>query len=139
MLHQDITAEPTTFKRHRYPADVIRYAVGLYIRRGFSLKDVEERMRERGVEVSSEAIRGWTIKFAEQMERARPAPRSFASSEPRWRFDEMVCTVAGRRMYLWRAVAQDGQVLDLVLQVRRDAWSALVQLKRLLGQGYMDA
>jgi transposase-like protein len=137
MLHQDITAEPMTFKRHRYPADVIRHAVGLYYGQGLSLKDVEEHMRQRGVEVSSEAIRGWTIKFADSAERNRP--RSFTPSEPRWRFDEMVCTVAGRRAYLWRAVAQDGQVLDLVLQMRRDAWSALTHLKRLLGQGYIDA
>lgn len=137
MLHQDLAEAPLTFKRHRYPADVIRHAVSLYYRHAISLKDVEEHMRQRGVEVSSEAIRGWTIKFADEAERLRTSARTFA--EPRWRFDEMVCTVAGRRMYLWRAVAQDGQVLDLVLQVKRDAWTALVQLKRLLGQGYIDA
>lgn len=138
MLHQDIAAEPITFKRHRYPADVIRYAVSLYTRHGLSLKLVEEQMRDRGVEVSSEAIRGWTIKFADEV--AHRASRSFGRpAEPRWRFDETVCTVAGRRAYLWRAVGGDGEVLDLVLQKRRDAWSALVQLKRLVGQGYMDA
>jgi putative transposase len=137
MLHQDLAAEPLTFKRHRYPADVIRYAVNLYARHGFSLKEVEEQMRERGVEVSSEAIRGWTIKFGEDIGRLAHS-RSF-QPQAQWRFDEMVCTVAGRRSYLWRAVGADGEVLDLVLQNRRDAWSALVQLKRLVGQNPLDA
>ena len=90
-----------SFKRHRLPAEVIRHAVWLYFRFTLSLRDVEEMLAERGVEVSYETVRCWTRKFgpqfARRLKRLRPAP------SPRWHLDEMVCTVGGRRMYLWRA------------------------------------
>ena len=96
-----------SFKWRRFPAEVIRHAVWLYFRFTLSLRDVEELLAERGVEVSYETIRCWTIKFGPQIARhlkkLRPAPSS------RWRLDEMVCTVGGRRMYLWRAVDDEGE------------------------------
>ena len=121
---------PISFKRHRFPADVIRHAVWLYFRFTLSLRDVEELLAQRGIEVSYETIRCWTIKFGPQiarnLKRRRPAP------SPRWHLDEMVCTVGGRRMYLWRAVDDEGEVLDLVMQRNRDTGAALKLLKRLL-------
>lgn len=89
-----------SFKRHRFPPDVIRYAVWLYFRFTLSFRDVEELLAERGIEVSYETIRCWTIKFGAQiranLNAKRPAP------SPRWHLDEMVCSVGGKRMYLWR-------------------------------------
>ena len=87
-------------------------------------------MAQRGIEVSYETIRCWTIKFGPQFARAlkkrRPPP------SPRWHLDEMVCNVRGKRMYLWRAVDDEDEVLDLVMQRRRDTEAALKLLKRLL-------
>ncbi len=87
-------------------------------------------MAARGVDVSYETIRCWTIKFgpliARRLKKRRGAP------SPRWRLDEMVCWIGGKRMYLWRAVDDEGEVLDLVVQRRRDTEAALRLLRRLL-------
>ena len=119
-----------SFKRHRFPADVIRHAVWLYFRFSLSFRDVEELLAQRGIEVSYETIRCWTIKFgpliAKRLKKRRGAP------SPRWHLDEMVCWIGGKRMYLWRAVDDEGEVLDLVVQRRRDTEAALRLLKRLL-------
>ena len=119
-----------SFKRHRFPADVIRHAVWLYFRFSISFRDVEELLAQRGIDVSYETIRWWTIKFgpviARRLKRRRPAPSA------RWHLDEMVCSIGGRRMYLWRAVDDEGEVLDLVVQRRRDTEAALKLLRRLL-------
>jgi putative transposase len=119
-----------SYKRHRFPPDVIRYAVWLYFRFTLSFRDVEELLAERGIEVSYETIRCWTIKFgpqfADNLRRKRPPP------SPRWHLDEMVCKVGGRRMYLWRAVDDEGEVLDLVMQPYRDTVSALRLLEALI-------
>ena len=121
---------PLSFKRHRFPADVIRQAVRLYFRFTLSFRDVEEMLAQRGIEVSYETIRCWTIKFGPQIARnlkkKRPAP------SPRWHLDEVVCNIGGKRMYLWRAVDDEGEVLDVVVQKRRDHDAALTLLKRLL-------
>ena len=112
-----------SFKRHRFPADVIRHAVWLYFRFSLSFRDVEELLAQRGIEVSYETIRCWTIKFgpliARRLRLRRPA------TSPRWPLDEMVCWIGGKRMYLWRAVDDDGEVLDLVVERRRDTEAAL--------------
>ena len=122
--------KPLSFKRHRFPAEVIRHAVWLYFRFSLSLRDVEEMLARRGIEVSYETIRCWTIKFgpliARRLKKRRPAP------SPRWHLDEMVCWIGGRRMYLWRAVDDEGEVLDLLVQRRRDNEAALKLLGRLL-------
>ncbi len=121
---------PISYKRHRFPADVIRYAVWLYFRFTLSFRDVEELLAQRGIEVSYETIRCWTIKFGPQI--ARNLKRRRQAPSPRWHLDEMVCKVAGKRLYLWRAVDDEGEVLDLVMQPRRDTNAALKLLRRLL-------
>jgi putative transposase len=124
------------FKRHRFPPDVIRHAIWLYFRFTLSFRDVEELLAQRGIEVSYETIRCWTMKFGPQiarnLKRRRPAP------SPRWHLDEMVCNVGGKRMYLWRAVDDEGEVLDMIMQRRRDTNAALKLLKRLLRNQPVD-
>jgi len=121
---------PISFKRHRFPPEVIRYAVWLYFRFTLSVRDVEELLAERGVEVSRESIRCWVIKFgppiASNLRRRRGAP------SPRWHLDEMVVKIGGRRMWLWRAVDDEGQVLDMLVQERRNKAAPLKLLRKLL-------
>jgi len=99
--------QPISFKRHRFPPDVIRYAVSLYFRFTLSIRDVEELLAQRGIEVSREAVRCWVIKFgpliAANLRRGRSPPSS------RWYLDEMVVKIDGKRMFLWRAVDDEGQ------------------------------
>lgn len=122
--------KPLSFKRHRFPAEVIRNAVWLYFRFSLSLRDVEEMLAARGIDVSYETIRCWTRKFgpliARRLRKQRPIP------SPRWHLDEVVCWIGGRRMYLWRAVDDEGEVLDVIVQRRRDNEAALKLLGRLL-------
>jgi transposase-like protein len=119
-----------SWKRRRFPADVIRHAVWLYFRFTLSLRDVEELMAQRGVEVSYETIRCWTSKFGPMI--ARNLNRRKLAPSPRWRLDEMVCNIGGERMYLWRAVDDEGEVMNLVVQKQRDTAAALRLLRRLL-------
>ncbi len=119
-----------SFKRHRFPAEVIQYALWLYFRFTLSFRDVEELLAERGVDVSYETIRRWTTKFGPQvarnLKRRRPAP------SPRWHLDEMVSNIKGKRFYIWRAVDDEGEVLDHVVQKERDTAAASKLLGRLL-------
>jgi transposase-like protein len=127
---------PLSLKRHRFPPDVIRYAVWLYFRFTLSFRDVEELLAQRGIEVSYETIRCWTIKFGPQI--ARNLKRRRASPSPRWHLDEMVVNIGGKRHYLWRAVDDEGEVLDLIVQRRRDNEAALRLIKRLLRNQPVD-
>ena len=119
-----------SYKRHRFPPDVIRHAVWLYFRFTLSFRDVEELLAQRGIEVSYETIRCWTLKFgrllAQNLRRSRPKPTG------RWHLDEMVVQIGGRRMYLWRAVDDEGEVLDMLVQERRNKAAALKLLRKLL-------
>ncbi|RZI70690.1 MAG: IS6 family transposase [Pseudomonas sp.] len=119
-----------SFKRHRFNSDVIRQAVWLYYRFSLSLRDVEEILAERGIDVSYEAVRCWTRKFGAQiarnLKRQRPAP------SPRWHLDEMVSSIAGKRMYVWRAVDDEGEVLGSLVNQRRDTSTAVSFLQKLL-------
>jgi putative transposase len=102
---------------------VIRQAVWLYFRFTLSIRDVEELMAQRGIEVSREAIRCWVIKFgpaiAANLRRRRGPPSG------RWHLDQMVVKIAGRRMYLWRAVDDEGEVLDVLVQKRHNTAAAM--------------
>jgi len=109
---------------------VIRYAVWLYFRFTLSVRDVEELLAQRGIEVSRETVRCWVIKFgpliAANLRRRRLPPTG------RWHLDEMVVKISGQRMYLWRAVDDEGEVLDVLVQKRRNKVAALKLLRRLL-------
>jgi putative transposase len=119
-----------SFKRHRFPPTVIRYAAWLYFRFTLSFRDVEELLAQRGIEVSYETIRCWTIKFGHQF--AANLNRRRLPPSPRWHLDEMVCSIAGKRWFLWRAVDDEGVVLDMIMQKERDTAAALRLLTRLL-------
>jgi len=119
-----------SYKRHRFPPTVIQHAVWLYFRFTLSLRDVEEMMAHRGVDVSYETIRAWTEKFGPKSaanRRRRKLPPS-----PRWHLDEIVSTIGGERVWIWRAVDDEGEVMDMIVQKRRDTGAALRLLWRLL-------
>ena len=119
-----------SYKRRRFPPDVIRHTLWLYFRFTLSFRDVEELLAQRGIEVSYETIRCWTLKFgrlfAHNLRRSRPKPTG------RGHLDEMVVKIGGRRMYLWRAVDDEGDVLDMLVQERRNKAAALKLLRKLL-------
>ena len=115
--------QPISYARHRFPPVVIRHAVWLYVRFTLSYRDVEDLLAERGLEVSNETIRRWVLKFGPAVARnlrcGRPTPHGT------WHLDEMVVSIAGRRMYMWRAVDSEGEVLEVLVQPRRDRAAAL--------------
>jgi putative transposase len=119
-----------SYKRHRFPPEIIAYAVWLYFRFPLSLRLVEEMLLERGILVSYETVRRWAQKFgpdyARRLQRKRPSRRDI------WHLDEVVITIAGETHWLWRAVDQDGYVLDEIVQARRNTKAAKRLLKRLL-------
>ena len=122
-----------SFARHQFPPAVIRHAVWLYMRFTLSYRDVEDLLAERGLDVSYETVRRWVLKFgpmfARELRRGRPRPTS------RWHLDEMAVTIAGRQFWLWRAVDDEGEVLDLLVQRRRDKAAAENLMRKLLRKG----
>jgi putative transposase len=118
------------YVRHRFPAEVISYAVWLYFRFPLSLRMVEEMLAARGILVSYETVRQWALKFgqsfANQIRRRRPA------AGDKWHLEEIVISIAGRKHWLWRAVDQHGVVLDILVQSRRNAKAAKRLLRKLL-------
>jgi putative transposase len=118
------------YRRHRFPPEVIQHAIWLYLRFTLSYRDVEELLAERGLDISYETVRRWVLKFgpaiARRLRQRRPRPSD------RWHVDEMVVRIGGERMYLWRAVDDEGEVLDMLVQRRRDSRSALRLMRKLL-------
>jgi putative transposase len=116
--------------RHRFPAEIISHAVWLYHVFSLSFRDVELLLAERGIIVSHETVRRWCKKFgqtfANRLRRRRPRPGD------KWYMDEVFIRIQGVQHYLWRAVDQDGVVLDILVQPRRDAKAAKRFFKRLL-------
>ena len=119
-----------SYRRHRFPPVIIQHAVWLYLRFTLSYRDVEELLAERGLDISYETVRCWVLKFgpviARRLRRCRPRPSN------RWHLDEMVVRIAGERLYLWRAVDHEGEVLDMLVQRRRDTRAALRLMRKLL-------
>jgi putative transposase len=127
--------QPVSYARHQFPPDIIRHAVWLYLRFTLSYRDVEELLAERGLEVSYETVRRWVLKFgpafARNLRRLRPRPSA------QWHLDEMAVVIGGKRLWLWRAVDSEGEILDMLVQPRRDRASALRLMRKLLRkQGY---
>ena len=125
-----MTLPPVSYKRHRFPPQIIAHAVWLYFRFPLSLRLVEEMLRERGIVVSYETMRRWAIKFGEDY--ARRLRRKSPSRRDIWHLDEVVITINGEKRWLWRAVDQEGYVLDEIVQARRDTKAAKRLLTRLL-------
>jgi putative transposase len=123
-------SKPVSYKRHRFPPQIIAHAVWLYFRFPLSLRLVEEMLLERGIVVSYESVRRWALKFGPAY--ARRLRRKTPSRRDVWHLDEVVVTIAGQKHWLWRAVDQDGYVLDEVVQTRRNTTAAKRLLRRLL-------
>src|SRR5499433_1383440 len=119
-----------SYRRHRFPPVIIQHAVWVYLRFTLSYRDVEHLLAERGLDLSYATIRSRVLKFgpviAQRLRQRRPRPSD------RWYLDEMVVRIAGKRMYLWRAVDHEGEVLDMLVQRRRDSRAALRLMRKLL-------
>jgi putative transposase len=117
-----VGVEAPSYKGFRFPAEIISHCVWLYHRFPLSFREVEEMMLARGVVVSHETVRQWCAKFgqtyANALRRRRPRPGDT------WHLDEVFITINGRRQYLWRAVDQNGNVLDILVTSRRDTRAA---------------
>ena len=124
-----MTPEPTTYPGYRFPAEIISHALWLYHVFGLSLREVELILAERGIGVSHESIRQWCLKFggdiARKLRRRRPKPGNI------WHLDEVYLRINGV-LHLWRAVDQNGVVLDILVQDRRNATAAKRFFRRLL-------
>jgi len=118
------------YLRHRFPPDIISHAVWLYHRYGLSFRDVEDLLAERGITVSYETIRQWCEKFGPDY--ARRLKRRRGRLGDTWFLDEVFVTINGQRQYLWRAVDQDGDLIDLLVQPRRDGRAARRFFRKLL-------
>ena len=119
-----------TYKRHRFPPDIISYAVWLYYRFNLSHRDIEDRLAERGITVSHESIRLWCIKFgAIYTRRLKRKHRGYGDT---FYIDEVFIKINGKQNYLWRAVDQDGEVVDVYLQAKRDGAAAKRFFRRLI-------
>ena len=118
-----------TYKRHRFPSDIISYAVWLYYRFNLSHRDVEDLLAERGITVSYESIRYWCIKFG--LKYSRRLKRRHQGFGDTFFLDEVFVKIGGIQHYLWRAVDQDGEVIDVFLQKSRNAKAAKRFFKRL--------
>ena len=119
-----------SYQRYRFHPDIIRQAVWLYFRFTVSYRDVEDLLAERGIDVTYETVRRWLQKFgrayAHRIRRRRPRP------DDRWHLNEVFVNIAGGQMYLWRAVDAEGEVLDVLVQKRRNKRAALRIMRKLL-------
>ena len=125
-----------SYCRHRFPPEIIQHAVWLYFRFPLSFRNVEDLLAERGIELSYETIRRWALKFgqayARKLRQSRPRP------DARWHLDEVFVSINGKLMYLWRAVDSEGEVLDILVQSRRNRKAALKLMRKLLKkQGFV--
>src|SRR6267143_502175 len=118
------------YHRHRFPTDIISHCVWLYFRFSLSFRDVEEMLAMRGVSLSYETVREWCLKFGQTY--ANGLRRKSSRPGDRWHLDEVFLKINGRLHYLWRAVDQDGDVLDILVQSRRDKKAAKKFFRKLL-------
>src|ERR671927_1780532 len=118
-----------SYRRHRFPPVVIQHAVWVYLRFTLSYRDVEDLLAERGLDVSYETVRRWVRKFgpvfAKRLRRSHPKPSRW------WHLDEMVVRIAGETVYLWRAADHEGEVIDILVQRRRDRKAAVKLMRKL--------
>ena len=118
------------YSGYRFPPDIIQQAIWLYLRFSLSLRDVEDLLAERGVTVSYETIRRWVNHFgsliAANLRKRRPKPHTI------WHLGEVYLKIDGRMVYLWRAVDAEGEVLDVLVQSKRNKHAALKLMRKLL-------
>ena len=115
---------------YRFPPQIISHAVWLYHRFCLSFRDAEDLLAERGIVVSHETIRQWCRKFGPEY--AGNLRRRRGRLGDTWFLDEVFVTIRGQRHYLWRAVDQDGDVIDILVQRYRNARAAQRFFRKLL-------
>lgn len=122
--------KPISYSRHRFPPVIIQHALWLYFRFTLSYRDVEDLLAERGIDVSYETVRRWAVKFggyyAQRLRKKRPKPGLT------WHIDEVFLKINGKQVYLWRAVDDEGEVLDVLLQSKRDKNAAIKFLRKTI-------
>ena len=129
-----MSSHPPSYRGYRFPREIISHAVWLYHRFGLSFRDVEDLLAERGVTVTYEAIRQWCRTFG--LDYARRLRRRRGRMGDTWYLDEVFVKIQGRLQYLWRAVDEDGDTIDILVQSRRNRRAALRFFRKLLkGQG----
>jgi putative transposase len=125
-----VTVGAPCYKGFRFPAEIISHCVWLYHRFPLSLREVQEMMLQRGIIVSHETIRQWCATFGQTY--ANALRRRRARPGDKWHLDEVFITINGRHHYLWRAVDQNGTVLDILVTSRRDTRAATRFFRKLL-------
>jgi putative transposase len=119
-----------SYRGYRFPPEIIHQAIGLYLRFTLSLRDVEDLLAERGVALSYETVRRWVNHFgpmiAADLRKRRLKPHGT------WHLDEVYLKIDGRMVYLWRAVDAEGEVLDVLVQSKRNKHAALKLMRKLL-------
>ncbi len=126
--------DPQRYHRHRFPPEILSHAVLRYHRFCLSFRDVEDLLAERGIVVTHETVRQWCRKFGPDY--ARELRRRRGRLGDTWHLDELFVNIQGRRHYLWRAVDQDGDVIDILVQRHRNTRAAKRFFRKLLkGQG----
>ncbi|HEY4042415.1 MAG TPA: IS6 family transposase [Rhodopila sp.] len=124
------TPTPPSYAGYRFPAEIISFTVWLYFRFPLSLRQVDEILAARGIVVSHETVRQWGLKFGQTF--AHQVRRRLPQAGDKWHLDEVAVKIAGVKHWLWRAVDQDGFVLDVLVQRRRDKTAAERLLRKLL-------
>ena len=119
-----------SYHGYRFPADIIAHAVWLYVRFSLSFRDVEDLLAQRGVTVTYETIRQWCRTFGRAYARRLRHRRGPLGDT--WHLDELFVSMNGRQQYLWRAVDEDGDVLDILVQSRRGRRAAVRFFRKLL-------
>ena len=125
-----MSASESLYRRHRFPSDIISQCVWLYFRFSLSFRDVEELMSSRGVSLTYETVREWCLKFGQIY--ANDLRRKSPRAGDRWHLDEVFLKINGRSHFLWRAVDQDGDVLDILVQSKRNKKAAKKFFRKLL-------
>jgi transposase-like protein len=119
-----------SYSGYRFPPEIIQQAIWLYLRFTLSFRDVEDLLAERGIMVSYETVRRWVNHFgpmiAADLRKRRPKPHTT------WHLDEVYLKIDGRMLYLWRAVDAEGEVLDVLVQAKRNKRAALKLMRKLL-------
>ncbi len=119
-----------SYHGYRFPPDIIAHAVWLYFRFNLSFRDIEDLLAQRGVTVTYETIRRWCRTFGRVYARRLRQRRGHLGDT--WYLDEVFVTLNGRQQYLWRAVDEDGDLLDILVQSRRNRHAAVRFFRKLL-------
>ena len=119
-----------SYSGYRFPPEIIQQAIWLYVRFTLSFRDVEDLLAERGILVSYESVRRWVNHFGPMI--AADLRKRRANPHTIWHLDEVYLKIDGRMVYLWRAVDAEGEVLDVLVQTRRNKRAALKLMRKLL-------